>query len=56
MIFLIVLDAIENKKVVDARISINNIRTIESEIKIKVRQFQSNYFGKLFNRLTLKGY
>ena len=37
IIILISLDAFNNKKIVDTRIPKNNIRPIDSEIKIKIR-------------------
>ena len=37
IIILIRLDAVKNKKIVDTRIPKNNIKPIDSEIKIKIR-------------------
>ena len=44
IIILISLDAVNNKKIVDTRIPKNNIRPIDSEIKIENKIIQKNWF------------
>ena len=56
IIFIISLDAVKNKKIVDVRIPKINIRPFESEIKIESKIIQKQFFGKVLNRSPLKGY
>ena len=44
IIFMISLDAVKNKKIVDTRIPKNNIRPIESEIKIENKIIPNQWF------------
>mgnify|MGYP001212543216 CR=1 FL=1 len=44
IIFMISLDTVKNKKIVEARIPKNNIRAIESEIKIENKIGQRQWF------------
>ena len=46
IIFMISLDTVKNKKIVDARIPKNNIRPIESEIKIENKINTRQWFWK----------
>ena len=46
IILMISLDAVKNKKIVEARIPKNNIRTIESEIKIENKIIPKQWFWK----------
>jgi len=46
IIILISLDAVKNKKIVDTRIPKNNIRPIDSEIKIENKIIQKQWFWK----------
>ena len=46
IIFMISLDAVKNKKIVDTRIPKNNIRPIESEIKIENKIIPKRWFWK----------
>ena len=46
IIFMISIDAVKNKKIVDSRIPKNNIRPIESEIKIENNIIPRQWFGK----------
>jgi len=46
IIFMISLDAVKNKKIVDTRIPKNNIRPIESEIKIENKINTRQWFWK----------
>tara|TARA_B100000575_G_scaffold201545_1_gene163299 strand:+ start:162 stop:302 length:141 start_codon:yes stop_codon:yes gene_type:complete len=45
---LISLDAVKNKKIVDIRIPKNNIRPIDSEIKIENKIIEKHWFWKGF--------
>ncbi len=46
IIFIISLDAVKNKKIVDVRIPKINIRPFESEIKIESKIIQKQFFRK----------
>ena len=46
IIFMISLDAVKNKKIVEAKMPKNNIRPIESEIKIEKKVNQRQWFWK----------
>ena len=46
IIFMISLDAVKNKKIIDARIPKNNIRPLESEIKIENKIISNKWFWK----------
>ena len=46
IIFMISLDAVKNKKIVEAKMPKNNIRPIESEIKIEKKVNQKQWFWK----------
>ena len=46
IIILISLDAVKNKKIVDCRIPKNNIRPIDSEIKIENKTISKQWFWK----------
>jgi len=46
IIFMISLDAVKNKKTVDAKIPRNNIRPIQSEITIEKKLSQRKWFWK----------
>ena len=46
IIILISLDAVKNKKIVDTRIPKNNIRPIDSEIKIENKIISKQWFWK----------
>ena len=46
IIILISLDAVKNKKIVDSRIPKNNIRPIDSEIKIENKIIPKQWFWK----------
>ena len=46
IIVMISLDAVKNKKIVDSRIPKNNIRPIDSEIKIENKIISKQWFWK----------
>ena len=46
IIILISLDAVNNKKIVDTRIPKNNIRSIDSQIKIENKIIPKQWFWK----------
>ena len=46
IILMISLDAVKNKKIIDSRIPKNNIRPIESEIKIENKIIPKQWFWK----------
>ena len=46
IIFMISLDAVKNKKIIDTKIPKNNIRSIESEIKIENKVSSKQWFWK----------
>ena len=46
IIFMISLDAVKNKQIIESKIPKNNIRPIESEITIKDKVSQSLWFWK----------
>ena len=46
IIILIGLDAFKNKKLVDTRIPKNNIRSIDSQIKIENKKIPKQWFWK----------
>ena len=46
IIFMISLDAVKNKKIVDVKIPKNNIRPLESEITIENKISQRKWFWK----------
>jgi len=47
IIILISLDAVNNKKIVDTRIPKNNIRSIDSQIKIENKIIPKQWFWKV---------
>ena len=50
---MISLDAVKNKKIVENKIAKNNIRPIDSEIKIENKIISKRWFWKEPNRLPL---
>ena len=54
IILMIRLDAVKNKKIVDTRIPKNNIRPIESEIKIENKIIPKQWFWMILIDYLLK--